>query len=135
MRTVLALLSTCVLACGPSGDEATDTDTVDTTTGDPSLTIVTPTEDQQISGMGIDVRVEVANVTRVLRGAGTGAAGEGFVTLSIDGAYLMDLDADTTSITGPGVGDHTLTAEIVDPDGVPLDPVLSDEVHFTLLGP
>lgn len=60
-----------------------------------------------------------------------GTTPEGSIALSLDGVPLEVLIDTTTTVGEVAVGDHTLTAELLDDTDGSWDPVVIATVHFT----
>jgi hypothetical protein len=57
----------------------------------------------------------------------------GFVAISLNGLRIAELEQTTTTLEGLSGGEHVLDAELLNQDGTPLDPPVTDSVSFTVL--
>ncbi len=89
----------------------------------PSIAITSPDDEAFIAGTDVDVTITVQNFD---------IDNDGHIHYSLDGgAVVMKYDTDPISLTNLPYGEHTLTAELVDPNHSPLDPAVSTSISFT----
>ena len=60
-------------------------------------------------------------------------ATSGFVSLSLNGLRIAELEQTTTTLEALSAGEQVLDAELLNLDGSPLDPPVTDSVSFTIL--
>ncbi len=92
---------------------------------DPSLTIINPTNQSTVYTNTVTVECEVENFT-----VATPSNGDGYITYSLNGGTVQDSYTTTFEITGLNIGTYTLTANLVNNSGNPLDPPVTYTVTF-----
>ncbi|HOE03691.1 MAG TPA: T9SS type A sorting domain-containing protein [Bacteroidales bacterium] len=90
---------------------------------DPTITITSPTEGQNINSDAVNITFTVANFD-----LGT----EGKVAISVDGgATTYQTNTNAIALTGLSYAEHTVELELVDMSNNALDPAVTDVVTFT----
>lgn len=100
-----------------------------TTSGNPALTVLTPSNGQIFNPetTGLDVSFSIQNFS-VANGTG-----DGHIRYSLNGGVATNkYDIDPISLSGLSQGDHTFFIELVDNSSQPLNPVVNASITFTI---
>ncbi len=128
-----------VLEARLAWNDHTETGAVDYTrfsvTADrPDITIGSPIDNDVISASMFTLQIDAENFDIVDNAGGNSAGGEGHYHIYIDDAYYDYATTTTVLIDASvfGAGEHVARVTLVNNDHTDLDPVVEDEVTFTL---
>jgi hypothetical protein len=99
--------------------------------GQPSVRVLSPVQDAQLTGPDIEVRMEVDGVTLSPRRSRMGA----YVLLRLDNAPPVKTFTDNFTYKGVSVGSHTLRVELRRNDDTSFDPPVRTQVRFAVQTP
>ena len=102
----------------------------------PTLTILSPTEGQVITGSAVTVTIQVTNFTLAPGSiGGANQPGQGHWHLILDGGAPQVVGTESFNLTGLTPGAHTIKAELHNNDHSPLSPPVEVTVNVTVAGP
>ena len=99
--------------------------------GQPQISVLSPTQDAQVSGPDIEVRMEVEGVTLSPRRSRLGA----YVLLRLDNAPPVKTFTENFTYKGVSAGSHTLRVELRRNDDTSFDPPVRTQVRFAVRAP
>ncbi len=102
----------------------------------PTLTILSPTEGQVITGSAVTVTIQVTNFTLAPESiGGINQPDQGHWHILLDGLFLTPVGTESFNLTGLTPGAHAIKAELHNNDHSPLTPPVEATVNVTVAGP
>src|SRR3989339_2221618 len=146
-NVIISLFLVSLLCFGCIGQQTTPTTPTNQTTPtipiitqptvNPSFSITAPASGAKIetTGTTIDVTVTLDIQNLIIKPKGSQVKdGEGYFVLTLDSSTSpKDAFSKTNTLTGVGVGAHTLKVELVKNDGSSYSPEISKYVQFTIV--
>jgi len=102
----------------------------------PSFTIVEPAQGDSITSSDDTANVSITLSASNLQIEPSGmpnAAGEGYFEISIDGGDYSSVYGESYTIPDVGVGTHTIEVQLVNNDGTPYSPPITQSVTFAVV--